>query len=143
MNCFANKVLEFSNGSETAKTELGFSTLPDWCEKHPYFQAAVGDGSIKTYGTSTFSEAEKIAALEAENANLKAEIEAAKASEIERLKAEGEALKFAKTSQVSDPQLVTQIDENQTPAEQTQPDAPTFEDVPAVQPVTVSAKAKK
>jgi hypothetical protein len=59
----ADKVLGFHNGDRDKngnliihKTKIGFCELPDWVEKTPYFQAAIKDGSLKPFQSSSQSE---------------------------------------------------------------------------------------
>lgn len=71
----ADRSLAFSNGERDrngslihVKTKPGFCELPEWVEKHPYFQMAVKDGCIKPYKNTFDSEAvlkeqEKLQAL--------------------------------------------------------------------------------
>jgi seryl-tRNA synthetase len=53
IRCLANRSLEFVNGSERAKTTIGFCELPNWVGENPYFVAAVKDGSIKEFTGSS------------------------------------------------------------------------------------------
>jgi len=71
----ATKSLEFSNGSEKAKTVIGFCSLPNWVQKDPYFKAAVLEGSIKTFESTSDKALEDIKKDEEKAAALKAEIE--------------------------------------------------------------------
>jgi hypothetical protein len=53
IKCLASRSLEFVNGSEKAKTVIGFCELPNWAGESPYFLAAVKDGSIKEFTGSS------------------------------------------------------------------------------------------
>ena len=70
----ANKALEFSDGSEKAKTVIGFCQLPDWVNKDPYFKAAILDGSLKAFEGSSDKTQEDMLKDEERAATLKAEI---------------------------------------------------------------------
>ena len=77
IRCLVNKSLEFSKGSEKAKTVVGFCQLPNWVVKDPFFKAAVKEGSVKPFeGTSDkiqeqiLKDEEKATALKAEIAEL-------------------------------------------------------------------------
>ena len=73
INCLANKILEFKNENEKAKTIIGFCQLPDWVQIDLYFKAAIMDGSIKTFQGSSNSVMENVLKLEEKAAKLRDE----------------------------------------------------------------------
>lgn len=59
----ADKCLAFDRGEKDkhgaliqSKTKIGFNELPDWVEHTAYFKAAVKEGSLKPFKSSTDSE---------------------------------------------------------------------------------------
>jgi hypothetical protein len=95
MKVLANKVLEFSNGIDTAITEIGFCSLPDWVADTDYFKMAVIDGSVKGFESSSDKSMEEVLKKE-ENyqkqiEELKAELDTLKASKVDEGDSEDKA----------------------------------------------------
>ena len=98
IKCLANKIIEFSNGTDKVRTAIGFCELPSWVENQNYFSLAVMDGSIKPFtGTSSakqedlIKETEEIDKLKFQQTELIEKMELMKETElqkIEMLKAE-------------------------------------------------------
>lgn len=96
----ADKVLAFQNGERDKKgnlvmhkTKIGFSELPDWVAKTPYYKAAILDGSLKPF-TNPQSD-EKILKAQETLKKLNEEIKAAEEKK-EMLATAGEVLAKAK-----------------------------------------------
>jgi hypothetical protein len=88
----ADKILAFDRGEKDShgnlirvKTKIGFCELPAWVAETDYFKAAVAEKSLKPFVSSgeseeVLKEQEKLAALKAENEELKKQIEEKKAA---------------------------------------------------------------
>ena len=65
MKLFANKTLLFNNSEgDEFVAKIGFSEAPNWVGKTDLFTDALKDGSLKTFDSPTYSEAEKVMAAE-------------------------------------------------------------------------------
>jgi hypothetical protein len=53
IKALANRVMEFENGLEIAKTTIGFCELPNWVAQTAYYKMGVVDGSIKPFDTTS------------------------------------------------------------------------------------------
>jgi hypothetical protein len=86
MKVFSNRTFLFraDNDNLTHVVKPGFGSAPDWVEKTELYQAAIADGSIKPFESSSDKAMEQVlkdeekAAYERKIADLQAEIEALK-----------------------------------------------------------------
>lgn len=90
----ANRCLEFDNGIEKVRTQIGFCELPGWVSTTPYFKAAIVDGSLKSFESNSpkiqeeiLKGEEAIKALKDEYTALEEKIESTKLKGQEKVEA--------------------------------------------------------
>lgn len=110
LRALANRVLEFSNGTDTVKTNIGFNELPDWVAETPFYKMAVVGGELRPFEGSSPKESEEmikaketLEELQRQHAELQEKIEATESKgkdkiqalkdEIAELEAQAEALR--------------------------------------------------